>query len=127
VHFFWGSFDLAVTRFSGRRAPERPGADPITREAYSHEVISHGFWPGSGSVQEPAFYAYAAPWPPGLEAAKLAPAAAFYSKDLAEFILPYDAIRTSAEPSAPLLAFLASTYDAAADLAGWERAALERT
>ena len=127
VHFFWGSFDLAVTRFSGRRAPERPGADPITREAYSHEVISHGFWPGSGAVQEPAFYAYAVPWPPGLEAARLAPAAAFYSKELAEFILPYDAIRTSADPSEPLLAFLASTYGAAADLAGWERAALERT
>jgi uncharacterized protein DUF5996 len=127
VHFFWGSFDLAVTRFSGRRAPERPGADPITREAYSHEVISHGFWPGSGAVQEPAFYAYAAPWPPGLEAVKPRPAPAFYSKDLAEFILPYEAIRTSADPSEPLLEFLTSTYDAAADLARWERGALERT
>ncbi len=127
VHFFWGSFDLAVTRFSGRRAPERPGADPITREAYSHEVISHGFWPGSGAVQEPAFYAYAAPWPEGLEAVKPQPSPAFYSKDLAEFILPYEAIRTSADPSEPLLAFLTSTYDAAADLARWERGALERT
>jgi hypothetical protein len=126
VHFFWGSFDLAVTRFSGRRAPERPGADPITREAYSHEVISHGFWPGGGPVPEPAFYAYAAPWPSGLEAARLEPAAAFYSKDLAEFILPYDAIRSSPDPSGPLLAFLASTYDAGADLAGWDRASLER-
>jgi Family of unknown function (DUF5996) len=126
VHFFWGSFDLAVTRFSGRRAPDRPGADSITREAYSHEVISHGFWPGGGAVPEPAFYAYAAPWPPGLEAVKPEPAAAFYSKDLAEFILPYDAVRSSPDPSAPLLAFLTSTYDAAADLAGWPRAALER-
>jgi hypothetical protein len=127
VHFFWGSFDLAVTRFSGRRAPVRPGADSITREAYSHEVISHGFWPGSGAVPEPAFYAYAAPWPPGLEGASLAPAGAFYSKELAEFILPYDVIRSSPDPSEPLLEFLASTYDAAADLAGWPRAELERT
>jgi hypothetical protein len=127
VHFFWGSFDLASTRFSGRRAPERAGADSITREAYSHEVISHGFWPGSGAVQEPAFYAYAAPWPAGLEEARLSPAEARYSKDLAEFVLPYDAIRSSPEPSEPLLAFLSSTYDAAADLAGWDRAALERT
>jgi hypothetical protein len=127
VHFFWGSFDLAVTRFSGRRAPERPGADSITREAYSHEVISHGFWPGSGAVPEPAFYAYAAPWPKGLEAVKPEPAEGFYSKDLAEFILPYEAIRSSADPSEPLRAFVTSTYDAAAALAGWDRAALERT
>jgi len=126
VHFFWGSFDLAVTRFSGRRAPERPGADPVTRESYSHEVISHGFWPGSGALQEPAFYAYAAPWPEGLEAVKPKPSTAFYSKDLAEFVLPYESIRTSAEPSALLLEFLTSTYDAAADLARWERGALER-
>jgi hypothetical protein len=126
VHFFWGSFDLAVTRFSGRRAPDRPGADSITREAYSHEVISHGFWPGSGAVQEPAFYAHAAPWPRGLEAAKPEPAAAFYSTDLAEFILPYDAIRSSSDPSTPLRAFLTSTYEAAASLAGWQREALER-
>ena len=127
VHFFWGSFDLAVTRFSGRRAPDRPGADSITREAYSHEVISHGFWPGSGAVQEPAFYAYAAPWPQGLEAVKPEPAAAFYSADLAEFILPYEAIRSLPDPAEPLLAFLTSTYEAAADLAGWPREALERT
>jgi hypothetical protein len=126
VHFFWGSFDLAVTRFSGRTAPKRPGADSITREAYSHEVISHGFWPGSGPVQEPAFYAYAAPQPPGLEARKPRPSAAFYSKDLSEFILPYDAIRSAPEPAEPLRAFLTSTYDAAAELAGWDRSALER-
>ena len=126
VHFFWGSFDLASTRFSGRPAPERPGADPITREAYSHEVISHGFWPGSGPVQEPAFYAYAAPEPKGLSAVKPRPPAAFYSTELSEFILPYEAIRSEAQPAEPLLEFLASTYDAAASLAGWDRAALER-
>jgi len=126
VHFFWGSFDLASTRFSGRAAPQRPGADPITREAYSHEVISHGFWPGSGAVQEPAFYAYAAPEPKGLGAVKPRPAAAFYSRDLSEFILPYEAIRSEPQPALPLLEFLGSTYDAAADLAGWDRAALER-
>ena len=126
VHFFWGSFDLASTRFSGRVAPERPGADSITREAYSHEVISHGFWPGSGAVQEPAFYAYAAPEPKGLAAVKPRPQAAFYSTDLSEFILPYELIRSAPQPAEPLLEFLASTYEAAADLAGWERAALER-
>ena len=128
VHFFWGSFDLAVTRFSGRRAPERPGADPITREAYSHEVISHGFWPGSvgGPVQEAAFYAYAAPEPPGLKAAAVRPSAASYSTALSEFILPYEAVRTAASPEAELASFLASTYDAAADLAAWPRADLER-
>ncbi len=126
VHFFWGSFDLASTRFSGRQAPERPGADPITREAYSHEVISHGFWPGSGAVQEPAFYAYAAPEPKGLAAVKPRPQAAFYSTDLSEFILPYEAIRSEPQPAEPLRAFLASTYEAAADLAGWDRPALER-
>jgi hypothetical protein len=127
VHFFWGSFDLALTRFSGKRAPDRPGADSITKEAYSHEVISHGFWPGSGAVQEPAFYAYAAPWPRGLEAVKPEPAAAFYSTDLAELILPYEAIRSLPDPSTPLLAFLTSTYEAAASLAGWQRETLERT
>jgi hypothetical protein len=126
VHFFWGSFDLAVTRFSGRRAPERPDADAITRESYSHEVISHGFWPGSGPVAEPAFYAYAAPEPSGLTDAAIRPAAAFYSADLHEFILPYDAVRTSATPREDLTAFLTSTYDAAATLAGWNRAELER-
>jgi Family of unknown function (DUF5996) len=127
VHFFWGSFDLAVTRFSGRPAPERPGADPITREAYSHEVISHGWWPGGGPVNEPAFYAYAAPEPAGLKTAAVQPAAAFYSTDLSEFILPYEAVRTSAAPEADLHAFLRTTYDAAAALARWDRNSLERT
>ncbi|MGE5357894.1 MAG: DUF5996 family protein [Bacteroidales bacterium] len=126
VHFFWGSFDLAVTRFSGRRAPERPGADAITREAYSHEVISHGFWPGSGPVQEAAFYAYAAPEPAGLKTAPVRPGAAYYHPELSEFILPYEAVRTAASPEGDLSAFLASTYDAAAELAGWKRAELER-
>jgi len=127
VHFFWGSFDLAVTRFSGRRAPERPGADPITRESYSHEVISHGWWPGGGPINEPAFYAYAAPEPPGLKTAAVKPAAAFYSQDLSEFILRYEAVRTAASPEDDLRAFLRTTYDAAASLANWNRADLERT
>jgi hypothetical protein len=126
VHFFWGSFDVAVTRFSGRRAPERPGADAVTRESYSHEVISHGFWPGGGAIAEPAFYAYAAPEPAGLKQAAVRPAAAFYSADFNEFILPYDAVRTAPVPADDLTAFLASTYDAAALLAGWDRAELER-
>jgi len=126
VHFFWGSFDLAVTRFSGRRAPERPGADAVTREAYSHEVISHGFWPGTGAVPDPAFYAYAAPQPAGLETAAIQPAAASYNTTFGEFILPYEAVRAAASPDAELTAFLASTYDAAATLAGWNRADLER-
>jgi hypothetical protein len=126
VHFFWGSFDLASTRFSGRRAPERAGADPITRESYSHEVISHGFWPGSGPIQEPAFYAYAAPEPAGFKDAPVKPAAAFYSKDLSEFILPYEAVRTSGSPEADLTAFLTTTYDAGANLGQWDRAKLER-
>ncbi len=126
VHFFWGSFDLALTRFSGRRAPERPGADPILREAYSHEVISHGFWPGSGTFPEPAFYAYAAPEPPGFRRAGVRPAAAFYSTGFNEFLLPYEAVRTAASPSAELTAFLESTYENAADLARWPRAELER-
>ena len=127
VHFFWGSFDLAVTRFSGRRAPDRPGADVITRESYSHEVISHGWWPGGGPLSEPAFYAYAAPEPEGLKAAAIAPAAAYYNPDLSEFILPYDAVRRAANPEADLRTFLDTTYDAAARLAGWDRATLERT
>ncbi|HET7694726.1 MAG TPA: DUF5996 family protein [Vicinamibacterales bacterium] len=127
VHFFWGSFDLAVTRFSGRPAPERPGADAITREAYSHEVISHGWWPGGGPVNEPAFYAYAAPEPEGLKTAPVEPAAAYYHTELSEFILPYEAVRRAADPEADLRAFLRTTYDAAARLAGWNRAALERT
>lgn len=126
VHFFWGSFDLAVTRFSGRRAPERPGADSITREAYSHEVISHGWWPGSAPLNEPAFYAYAAPEPAGLKTASIAPSAAYYSTELSEFILPYEAVRTAADPEADLRAFLTSTYDAAAALAQWDRVNLER-
>ncbi len=126
VHFFWGSFDLAVTRFSGDRAPERPGADRITREAYSHAVISAGFWPGSGAVQEAAFYAYAAPEPPGLRDATPQPGATYYQPQMGEFILPYAAVRTAASPGDALLAFLQGTYDAAADLASWNRAALER-
>jgi len=126
VHFFWGSFDVAVTRFSGRRAPERPGADAITREAYSHEVISHGWWPGGGPVDEPAFYAYAAPEPAGFKTARVEPAAAFYSGDFSEFILPYETVRTAASPEAALYAFLRATYDAGAALAGWDRGALER-
>jgi len=126
VHFFWGSFDLAVTRFSGRRAPERPGADRVTREAYSHEVISAGFWPGSGAVQETAFYAYAAPEPPGLRDLAPQPAAAYYQPQMGIFILPYAAVRTAPSPVDALLAFLHSTYDAAANLAGWDRPALEQ-
>jgi hypothetical protein len=127
VHFFWGSFDVAVTRFSGERAPERPGADSITREAYSHAVISHGFWPGSGPVQEPAFYAYAAPEPAGFKNALVRPAAAYYHQELSEFILPYEAVRLASAPADELIAFLDSTYDAAAELAGWNRSALERS
>jgi hypothetical protein len=126
VHFFWGSFDLAVTRFSGRPAPPRPGADPITREAYSQEVISAGFWPGNGGYGKAAFYCYAAPSPSGLDAAAIQPAQAFWDKGLGEFILPYDDLRQSASPDDTLLAFLQSTYDAAADLAHWDRKALER-
>jgi hypothetical protein len=127
VHFFWGSFDLAVTRFSGRRALERPGADPITRESYSHEVISHGFWPGSGAMPNPAFYAYAAPEPAGLKTASVRPSAASYSSDFSEFLLPYEAVRTANSPEADLTAFFTSTYNAAADLAKWNRIELERS
>jgi uncharacterized protein DUF5996 len=126
VHFFWGSFDLASSRFSGRRAPERPGADPITRESYSHEVISHGFWPGSGAIPEPAFYGYAAPEPPGFKDTRVRPAAAYYSRDFNEFILPYEAVRRAPSPAAELMAFLETTYAAGADLGGWNRAELER-
>lgn len=126
VHFFWGSFDLAVTRFSGRRAPPRPGADAITVEAYSHEVVSHGFWPGSGVIQEAAFYAYAAPEPAGFKAVVARPAAAYYSKELSEFILPYEAVRTAASPEQELTAFFESTYEPAARFASWNRADLER-
>jgi hypothetical protein len=124
VHFFWGSFDLAVTRFSGRKAPERPGADAITREAYSHEVISHGFWPGGGAVESPLFYSYTAPAPPGLDQEPVHPG--LYSTDLSEFILPYDEVRQSSSPDESLLEFMQSTYEAGARLANWDRAALER-
>ena len=125
VHFWWGSFDHAVTRFSGRLAPPREGADAITVEAYSHEVISHGFWPGGNGV-EAAFYAYAAPEPAGLSDMSVKPAAAFYSKEMSEFLLPYDAVRQAASPADSLMDFCQSTYDAAADLAKWDRAAVER-
>jgi hypothetical protein len=125
VHFFWGSFDLAVTRFSGRPAPSREGP-AFMREAYSHEVISHGFWPGAPPILEPAFYAYAVPEPEGLKTAAVQPAAAFYHRDLGEFILPYEAVRTAASPEAAIAAFVDSTYAQAATLAGWDRAALER-
>jgi hypothetical protein len=126
VHFFWGSMDLAVTRFSGRRAPERPGADAMTREAYSHEVISGGFWPGNEGVSDAAFYAYAAPEPPGFAKALLRPAAAAYNMQLSEFILPYEDVRCSAGPRAAILDFLQSTYEAGASLANWDRASIER-
>ncbi|HYL20531.1 MAG TPA: DUF5996 family protein [Gemmatimonadales bacterium] len=126
VHFFWGSFDLAASRFSGRRAPERPGADRVTREGYSHELTSAGFWPGSGTVQETAFYAYAAPEPAGFRDAPIQPAGVYYHPPMSLFILPYDAVRAAPSPEAALLAFLESTYSAAADLGGWDRAALER-
>jgi hypothetical protein len=126
VHFFWGSMDLAVTRFSGRRAPERPDADAVTRESYSHEVISHGFWPGSGAVPLPSFYAYAAPEPPEFREAVLAPPGVSYNKDFSIFILPYDVVRTAEKPADALNAFLNTTYEAAARLMGWDRAELER-
>jgi hypothetical protein len=126
VHFFWGSFDLAVTRFSGRRAPERPGADRVTKEAYSHEVSSVGFWPGSGDVKEPAFYSYASPVPNGFQEYRVRPDAASYRKDLGEFLLSYEAVRRAATPTHALLDFCQSTYEAAAILANWDRAALEK-
>jgi hypothetical protein len=126
VHFFWGSFDLAVTRFSGRRAPERADADVITREAYSHEVISHGFWPGSAAFPQPAFYSYTAPEPAGLKDEPVRPAAAYYSAEMKEFLLSYDDARQATAPDAALLDFLQSTYEAGAKRAGWPRAELER-
>ena len=130
VHFFWGSFDLAVTRFSGKLAPERPDADLITREAYSHEVISHGWWPGSKDM-EAAFYSYTTPEPAGLAdtvgAGKIRPAETFYSSEMKEFFLPYDAVRVSDSPETALMDFCQTTYEAGADLAGWDRDALERT
>jgi hypothetical protein len=130
VHFFWGSFDLAVTRFSGRAAPPHPGApnvaDRVTREAYSDEVSSCGFWPGGAGMEEPIFYAYAYPPPPGFAAARVGPSAAFYSGAFGEFILPYDAVREAAAPDQALLDFAQSTYEAAAVLGRWDRARLER-
>ncbi len=126
VHFFWGSFDLAVTRFSGRRAPERPGTDKITREAYSHEVSSVGFWPGTTGVSEAAFYSYAAPEPNGFKQASAQPKAAGYNGSLGEFLLPYEAVRQAESPSESLLQFCQSTYNAAASLGNWDRVALER-
>ena len=126
VHFFWGSFDLAVTRFSGRPAPAREGADRITREAYSHEVISAGFWPGNGGFGEAAFYCYAAPVPMGLDKATIRPAVAGYNSALGEFILKYDDLRKESSPENALIEFLESSYAAAANLAGWDRRLLER-
>ena len=127
VHFFWGSFDLAVTRFSGRRAPPMPKADLMTREGYSHEVSSVGWWAGDTSVPHPAFYAYAAPEPAGFGQAALRPAAAFYDTKLGQFQLAYDDVRKAASPRAALLDFCQSTYEAAATLANWDRAGLERS
>jgi hypothetical protein len=126
VHFFWGSFDLAVTRFSGRRAPDNPAADAITREAYSHEVSSVGWWPGDGAMAGPAFYAYAAPEPPGFPAAPLRPAGAVFDTGLSEFLLDYDVARRAAAPREAILDFCQSTYEAAATLGKWDRASLER-
>jgi hypothetical protein len=131
VHFFWGAPDLAVTRFSGRTAPPHPGGVPhlpdrVAREAYSHEVSSAGFWHGGGPLPEPVFYSYAYPEPGGYAAAAVRPAAAYYHKDLREFVLPYDAVRQAASPDDALLDFLQSTYEAAANLGRWDRAALER-
>jgi len=130
VHFFWGAPDLAVTRFSGRRAPEHPGGIPnlpdrVTREAYSHEVSSCGFWPGGGMIPYAAFYSYAYPEPAGFSAAPVKPGAAFYSPDFREFILPYDVVRQSNSPDSTLLDFLQTTYEAAANLAKWDRTSLE--
>jgi len=125
VNFFWGAFDLALTRFSGRPAPLREGPG-FMREAYSHEVISHGFWPGSGPVLEPAFYGYAVPEPTGFKDAHVKPDAAYYHAELGEFILPYEAVRQSASPDDALLSFVDSTYAAGATLGSWDRAVLER-
>jgi uncharacterized protein DUF5996 len=131
VHFFWGGCDLAVTRFSGRPAPPHPGGIPnvgnwVMQEAYSHEVSSCGFWPGGGVVAEPAFYAYAYPEPAGFAEARIQPREAYYHPEIREFLLPYEAVRAAERPDEVLLAFLQSTYEAAADLGKWERKALER-
>jgi hypothetical protein len=130
VHLFWGSFDLAVTRFSGRPAPLHPGGvpalpDEVTREAYSHEVSSAGFWPGGGAIDFPAFYSYAYPAPDRFADAHVSPEAAYFDNKLGEFLLPYDAVRRASDPEAALMVFLESTYRAAADLGGWDRKALE--
>jgi hypothetical protein len=130
VHFFWGSFDMAVTRFSGRRAPPHPGgapglSDAVMREAYSHEVSSAGFWPGGGGIDHAAFYSYAYPEPAGFRTSAVRPEGAFFSEAVGEFLLPYDAVRLARDPDATLLAFLQSTYAAAADAGKWDRAALE--
>jgi hypothetical protein len=126
VHFFWGSMDLAVTRFSGRRAPEREGADAMTREAYSHEVSSVGFWPGMTGAMDAAFYSYAAPEPEGFKEWKVRPEGAVYAAALGEFVLPYEEVRKAVSPTRALLEFCESTYEGAASLGGWDRAALER-
>ena len=126
MHFFWGSFDLAVTRFSGRPAPPIEGADAITREAYSHEVSSVGWWPGDATIKAPAFYTYAAPQPPGFAEAPVRPAATTFNKDLSQFLLMYDDARRSPSPRAAVLDYCQSTYEAAATLGKWDRAALER-
>jgi Family of unknown function (DUF5996) len=130
VHLFWGSFDLAVTRFSGRPAPRHPGGVPnlpdiVTREAYSHEVSSAGFWPGGGPVDYAAYYSYTYPMPPGFSESMVQPKEAFFSKEAGEFLLPYEAVRTSADPKGTLIKFLQTTYEAAADCAHWDRVALE--
>jgi len=126
VHFFWGSFDLAVTRFSGRPAPPRESADAVTREGYSHECSSAGFWPGGGPIRGAAFYSYTAPEPPGFESVRVRPDAAFYSEDLGQFLYMYDDLRAAPDPQAALLEFFQSTYEAGADLGRWDRRALER-
>ena len=126
LHFFWGSFDLAVARYSGRRAPELEGADAVMREAYSHEVISHGFWPGGGGFDEAAFYAYVKPEPEGFRSAAIRPAAVRYDADLALFLLPYETVRSAASPEGELMSFLESTYEQGANLAHWNRPDLER-
>jgi Family of unknown function (DUF5996) len=127
VHFFWGSFDFAATRFSGRTAPVREDADRITREAYSHEVISAGFWPGSGEVRDPAFYVYAAPEPSGFATHPVRPRQAFYHPQMKEFLLMYEDVRRSSSPAEALMQFLQTTYEAGADLAKWDRKSLDRT
>jgi Family of unknown function (DUF5996) len=126
VHFFWGSFDLAVTRFSGRRAPDRSGADAVTREAYSHEVSSVGFWPGGGDVKDAVFYSYMAPAPQGFKEARVRPDAAHYETALGEFLLMYEDVRKAESPTTSLLEFCQSTYEAGANLGNWDRDALEK-